>query len=855
MNRLAGHGHRWWAVPVALAALLPFSAAGSPPAVQAQATPVTLTFEFTGGPQTLTIPEGVTGDATFDVYGAQGGSRTFPGGLGGRAMATFPISPGMTFELLVGGQGAPGGDGFSPCRSNAGGFNGGGAGGDDGGGCAGSGGGGASDVRLGGSGLAQRILVAGGGGGASGNLSAPQAGSGGGLTGGSIEGGDDADGGQGGNQDGTTGSGAPGFGSEGGPGSDTLAGGGGGGGGYYGGQGGNGPFGGGGGSGFGPPGTLLANGVNHAHGRILVTLTIPPPTVTHISPSRGTADGDTVVTITGTTFIPGFTIVTFGGAPATAVSCTSSTTCTATSPPGTAGTVSVRANVGGQQSADTPADDYAYLAPPLITQAPSPPQGPVGTLVTITGVRFDTTPGATVVDFGSYRATQVHCSSTTQCTAVAPPNGPNTFEFVGLTVSTPPDLKSEEWLWAYEPDLELTEISPNRGPAAGGTLVTFTGNDFEMGMNQTLFFFGSTDDPSRVATPVGCTSKTQCTAIAPPGTGTVTVSAATLVGGTVAGPQFTYLEGQPPPDCSPADPSAADAEWSPLGGPYRSDPSVLTKCNVVFAVDDAGVPYYHQRIGGQWSAAIPLGGQLDSVAAPAEQLVGEQNPNFEIFGNGVDGAVWYRTRESGWESLGGALLSDPTAVIFDGQTYVFGVGLDDAVWYRTPHTDWASLGGHVVSDLGVTTDGTSLYVTGVGVDEAMWARRLTASTWHPWESLGGQVVNDPATTFAAGTGYLFVVGGDGAVWYQGVSGGTWSGWYGLGGLVESAPAAVAHDDGRIDVFVVGQDLAMWSQHWAGSHWSGWQDRGGGFISNPVVSTAEVFGIGLDELLYAAGTPE
>ena len=256
MNRLTGHVHRWWVLPVAVAVSLPITAPGSSSTVQAQATPVTLAFEFTGGPQTLTIPEGVTGEATFDVYGAQGGSRTFAGGLGGRAMATFPISAGMTFELFVGGQGAPGGDGFSPCRSNAGGFNGGGAGGDDGGGCPGSGGGGASDVRLGGSGLAQRILVAGGGGGASGAVR-PQAGSGGGLTGGSIEGGDDADGGQGGNQDGTTGSGAPGFGSEGGPGSDTLAGGGGGGGGYYGGQGGNGSFGGGGGSGFWSSGNAL----------------------------------------------------------------------------------------------------------------------------------------------------------------------------------------------------------------------------------------------------------------------------------------------------------------------------------------------------------------------------------------------------------------------------------------------------------------------------------------------------------------------------------------------------------------------------------------------------------------------
>ena len=97
-------------------------------------------------------------------------------------------------------------------------------------------------------------------------------------------------------------------------------------------------------------------------------------------------------------------------------------------------------------------------------------------------------------------------------------------------------------------------------------------------------------------------------------------------------------------------------------------------------------------------------------------------------------------QQSGWESLGGALLSDPTAVIFDGQTYVFGVGLDEAVWYRTALAGLAASAGGTGPDLGVTTDGTSLYVTGVGVDEAMWARRLTASTWHPWESLGGQMI-------------------------------------------------------------------------------------------------------------------
>ena len=304
----------------------------------------------------------------------------------------------------------------------------------------------------------------------------------------------------------------------------------------------------------------------------------------------------------------------------------------------------------------------------------------------------------------------------------------------------------------------------------------------------------------------------------------------------------------------PASHIAPGIDWSPLGGPYEADPSVLSRCDIVFAVDRAGAPYVLERTGGHWTAAAPLGGLLNSVVAPAQQLVGAQDPDFEIFGNGIDDAVWYRTRQTEWQSLGGALLSNPTAVTFDGVTYVFGVGLDDAVWYRTPHTGWASLGGVIVSDLGVTTDGSGLYVTGIGLDDAIWSLRMTGSTWHSWESLGGRVISAPVTTTGGDTGYVFAIGGDGAVWYQGVTGGTWSGWYGLGGIAESAAAAIAHDDGRIDVFVVGQDLGMWSQRWNGRHWSGWNDRGGGFTSNPAVSTTDVFGIGLDDVLYTGTIP-
>ena len=65
----------------------------------------------------------------------------------------------------------------------------------------------------------------------------------------------------------------------------------------------------------------------------------PAPSVSSISPNTGPSTGGTVVTINGSGFA-GATEVDFGDPPATNVSC-SSTTCTATSPPDTPGTVAV----------------------------------------------------------------------------------------------------------------------------------------------------------------------------------------------------------------------------------------------------------------------------------------------------------------------------------------------------------------------------------------------------------------------------------------------------------------------------------------------------------------------------------
>jgi hypothetical protein len=126
-------------------------------AMQAQ----TVTFNFTGGIQTFTVPCGV--DSVFiqtwgaqGAAGANGNSNTGPvlggsGGLGGYAEGWLAVNPGDVLNIFVGGQGS----------NPTGGFNGGANGGSQNAG----GGGGATDIRVGGTAEANRVIIAGGGGG------------------------------------------------------------------------------------------------------------------------------------------------------------------------------------------------------------------------------------------------------------------------------------------------------------------------------------------------------------------------------------------------------------------------------------------------------------------------------------------------------------------------------------------------------------------------------------------------------------------------------------------------------------------------------------------------------------------
>jgi hypothetical protein len=129
----------------------------------------TVTFAYNGSMQTFTVPSGIT-SITIEAWGAAGGSYSNPGGAGGYSTGILSVTPGQTLYIFVG---------QTPANS-AGGFNGGGAGFSD---TYSRGGGGASDIRVSGTALGDRVIVAAGGGGST-NQASESGGFGGGYSGG-----------------------------------------------------------------------------------------------------------------------------------------------------------------------------------------------------------------------------------------------------------------------------------------------------------------------------------------------------------------------------------------------------------------------------------------------------------------------------------------------------------------------------------------------------------------------------------------------------------------------------------------------------------------------------------------------
>jgi hypothetical protein len=277
----------------------------------------------------------------------------------------------------------------------------------------------------------------------------------------------------------------------------------------------------------------------------------------------------------------------------------------------------------------------------------------------------------------------------------------------------------------------------------------------------------------------------------------------------------------------------------------------------------------------QATVTVTTGGSTGRIGATAET----ENPlgfgtvswgpnRIDMFALGTDHAIWHRWWDgvtwSGWESLGGSLVSAPAVSSWGpNRLDVFAIGSDNQLWHKFWNGSWSGwepLGGSLISAPAAVSWGPNrIDIFATAADAQLWHMYWSGSAWSGWEPLGGSLISGPAVTSRAANEFdVFATGGDSQLWHLSYGNGVVSGWDPLGGVIISSPAAVSWGSGRMDVFVTGTDNGLWHKYWIGNwtsgSWSGWESLGGGLISAPSVSSwgsnrLDVFVRGTDNGLW------
>jgi hypothetical protein len=263
---------------------------------------------------------------------------------------------------------------------------------------------------------------------------------------------------------------------------------------------------------------------------------------------------------------------------------------------------------------------------------------------------------------------------------------------------------------------------------------------------------------------------------------------------------------------------------------------------------------------------IPGGSLISAAQAANHDLVNDGQT--DVFGRGTDLGLWHTFKTNNtpnwrsWQSLGGTLSSDASAVSWGAQNRidVFVRGVDNGLWHRwwdgAAWRGWESLGGALASGPAVASWGPGrLDVFAEGVDGQLW-HKLYNGAWSGWEGLGGQIISDPgAVSWDANRLDVFARGTDNGFWHRWFEGGGWKGWEPLGGILTSSPGAASTAPGRLDVYAYGLGANLYHRQYDGS-WRSWKAEGtywaGNWAYSPGV-TSQGFLFGVD--LFAVGSDQ
>ena len=167
------------------------------------------------------------------------------------------------------------------------------------------------------------------------------------------------------------------------------------------------------------------------------------PQVTGISPAQGLAIGGTQVTITGTN-LAGATVK-FGSNTAT-IQSNNGAQIVVLSPAGTGGAVDVTVTTAGGTSVTSSADQFNYLAAPLVTGVSGTSGSTAGgTSVTITGTNLA---GTTSVKFGSTSA-MIQSNTATQIVVTSPAGTTGTWDVTVVTAGGTSVISSADQFTYY----------------------------------------------------------------------------------------------------------------------------------------------------------------------------------------------------------------------------------------------------------------------------------------------------------------------------------------------------------------------------------------------------------------------
>ncbi len=243
-----------------------------------------------------------------------------------------------------------------------------------------------------------------------------------------------------------------------------------------------------------------------------------------VYPHAGPVAGGNQVRILGTGFLPGVTQVSFGTAPATAVTFITSTELLVTAPAGSAGAVDVKVTTAA--ASDVLAAGYTYLPPPTISSV-TPLKGKTagGDALAITGSNFLS--GDTAVTVAGEPATSVAVTNSSSLTVVTPSGtaGP-----ADISVTTSGGAATKSAAFTYFAPPVINSFAPAQG--GSGTSVTIAGQNFDPAAGGDQVLFGTL--PATVTS----ASATQLIAIVPADTTNGKITVITAGGSAVSAGDF-----------------------------------------------------------------------------------------------------------------------------------------------------------------------------------------------------------------------------------------------------------------------------------------------------------------------------